>query len=128
MSTDRLSRRERQIMDILFRKGECSAREVLEAMADAPSYSAVRALLAKLVDKGVAGYRQQGKRYLYAPTQDPASARMSALRHLVSTFFDNSPAQAANALLGMRGDRLEADELAELKTLVDRLEREADHD
>ncbi len=115
-------------MDILFRQGECSAREVLEAMADPPSYSAVRALLAKLVDKGVAGFRQQGKRYLYAPTQDTASARKSALRHLVTTFFDNSPAQAANALLGMRGDRLEANELAELKSLVDRLEREAEHD
>ena len=119
-----LSRRESQIMDILHQQGECSAREILRHLPDPPTYSAVRALLAKLVEKRLVGFRSQGKRYLYAPTEDPASARRSALKHLVHTFFEDSPLKAANALLGMRDEDLDDEQLQQLRRLVDQLERE----
>lgn len=112
-------------MDILFRDGELSARGVLARLPDPPSYSAVRALLAKLLEKGRVRYRRDGRRYLYRPAQDPDAARDSALRHLVRTFFGDSPARAANALLGMRDEPLSAAEARELKDLIERLEREA---
>jgi predicted transcriptional regulator len=111
-------------MDILHQLGECSARDVRERLADAPTYSAVRATLSKLVDKGVAAFRIDGKRYLYAPTEDAATAQRSALKHVVRTFFDDSPAKAASALLGMSANDLEEEELEGLRLLVDRLEQE----
>ncbi len=123
-----LSRRERQIMDILFRHRELSARGVLARLPDPPSYSAVRALLSKLLDKGRVRFRRDGRRYLYRPAEDADAARSSALRHLVRTFFGDSPARAANALLGLRDEPLSAAEARELKDLIDRLERESRND
>jgi predicted transcriptional regulator len=118
----KLSRREREIMDILFEHDELSARDILDQMNEPPGYSAIRAMLAKLVQKGSAQFRQSGNRYLYSPTQARSRARESALKHLVKTFFGNSPVQAANALLGMDGERVDAEELEKLRSLIDQVD------
>jgi len=120
----KLSRREREIMDILFELGEVSAREILDQMSEPPGYSAIRAMLAKLVQKGSVQFRQDRNRYLYSPTVARAQARESALKHLVKTFFDNSPALAANALLGMDGDTLDPGELARLRAMVNQIDEQ----
>ena len=120
----KLSRREREIMDILFQLGEASARKILDQMSEPPGYSAIRAMLAKLLQKGSVQFRQDGSRYLYSPKVARSQARESALKHLVKTFFDNSPALAANALLGMDGDSVDTLELARLKAMVDKLDEQ----
>jgi predicted transcriptional regulator len=102
-----LSRRERQIMDILYQRGEASVAEVMEAMSDAPSYSAVRATLRILEDKGHATHREDGPRYVYLPAVRPERAREDALRHVVTTFFSGSPEQAVAALLRMSDTELD---------------------
>jgi len=94
-----LSRRERQIMDALYRLGRATAAEVREALPDAPSDSAVRTHLRILEEKGHVGHTQDGPRYVYTPTVAPEKASRSALRHLVRTFFDGSPERAVAALL-----------------------------
>jgi BlaI family transcriptional regulator, penicillinase repressor len=96
---DQLSRRERQIMDIIYARGQATAAEVTAALADPPSYSAVRALLRILEQKGHLRHQQDGPRYVFLPTVSRDRARRSALRNLVRTFFDGSPAQAAAALI-----------------------------
>ncbi len=96
-----LSRRERQIMDALFRRGEATVAEVMDEMPDPPSYSAVRATLRILEEKGHVVHRQDGPRYVYLPAVEPAEARQDALEHLVRTFFHGSAEQAAVALLRM---------------------------
>ena len=118
----KLSRREREIMDILFELGEASAREIQDQMNEPPGYSAIRAMLAKLLRKGSVQFRQLANRYLYSPTVARARARDSALKHLVKTFFHNSPALAANALLGMDDGAIDEAELARLRALVDQME------
>src|SRR5437667_12174301 len=94
-----LSRRERQIMDALHARGNATAAEVLSALPDPPSYSAVRALLRILEEKGHVRHRREGARYVYVPRTSPESARRSALQRVVSTFFQGSVAQAMAALL-----------------------------
>src|SRR5216117_5529 len=94
-----LSRRERQCLDILFRRGQATVAEVQEALADPPSYSAVRATLNVLVEKGHAQHKQDGPRYLYLPSIPAGSARNAAVQHLVDTFFGDSAEEAAVALL-----------------------------
>ena len=101
---DTLSRRERQIMDILFERGSCSAHDVRDHMPDAPSYSTVRALLAKLLEKDQIGHKQEGAKYIYFPKQKMGAARESALQRLVKIFFGGSTVKAANALLGLNAD------------------------
>ncbi|HYE88417.1 MAG TPA: BlaI/MecI/CopY family transcriptional regulator [Vicinamibacterales bacterium] len=113
-----LSRRERQMLDILYAKGSATAAEVREAMADPPSYSAVRALLRILEEKGHAVHQTQGTRYLYAPAVPRESARTSALSRVVSTFFDGSAAQAAAALVD--SGSLSAEDLTRLSALIER--------
>ncbi|GAB3287127.1 BlaI/MecI/CopY family transcriptional regulator [Parahaliea aestuarii] len=115
-----LSRRERQIMDLLYELGRASARDIHAALPSAPSYSAVRALLAILVDKGQVTFQQEGSRYIYAPAQPLTSARQGALRRLVKTFFGGSTHSAANALLGLGADDLADEELDELAALIER--------
>jgi len=115
---DTLSRRERQILDVLYTRGSATAAEVREALPDAPSYSAVRALLRILEDKGHARHEQQGPRYVYYPQVPRDRARRSALKRLVATFFDGSAAQAAAALIG--SESLSSDELARLSALIDK--------
>ncbi|GJG89563.1 hypothetical protein tb265_47440 [Gemmatimonadetes bacterium T265] len=122
-----LSRRERQILDVLYARGRATAAEVLAALPDAPSYSAVRALLRVLEDKGHVVHEVDdgaGRAYVYRPAVAAARARRSALRHLVTTFFGGSAAQAAAALLDLDGSRLTPDEAARLADLIARARRE----
>jgi len=113
-----LSRRERQILEILFRRGRATAAEVHADMPDRPSYSAVRAQLRTLEEKGHARHEVDQTRYVYLPTTQPAQARRSALRHLVDTFFGGSAARAAAALLDPRSTQLTAEELDDLAARI----------
>ena len=113
-----LSRRERQIMDILYEHEQCSAHEVRDHIPDAPSYSAVRALLAKLLEKGHIEHKQDGPRYIYFPCQAVTNARESALHRVVKTFFGGSRVKAVNALLGLDSNDLDDKELSELTKLI----------
>lgn len=117
-SSDPLSRRERQIMDIIYARGQATAAEVTAALADPPSYSAVRALLRILEQKGHLRHQQDGPRYVFLPTVSRDRARKSALRSLVRTFFDGSSAQAAAALID-QSDLSDAD----FKRLADAIDR-----
>jgi BlaI family transcriptional regulator, penicillinase repressor len=114
-----LSRRERQIMDIVYRRGEATAAQVLAEMSDPPSYSAIRALLRILVDKKHLQHRADGPRYVYSPIVSRQKARASALAQLVNTFFDGSALRAASALLGSSRRKLTKAELDELSALID---------
>ncbi len=99
MNASQLTRRERQIVDILYRLGEATAADVQAELPDPPSYSAVRAQLRLLVQKGLATHYEDGPRYVYQPAVAPEKARETALRHLLKTFFGGSPTQAVAALL-----------------------------
>jgi predicted transcriptional regulator len=118
-----LSRRERQIMDVIYRLGSATAAEVLERLPDPPSYSAVRAMLRVLEEKGHLRHAQEGTRYVYMPTVAREKARRSALAHLVKTFFDGSTESAVAALLD-GPTKLSDDELARLSRLIDSARRE----
>lgn len=119
----RLSRREREIMDIVYRNGEVTAAQVLDAMSDPPSYSAVRAFLRILEDKGHLHHVQDGPRYVYVPTQTRNSAAESALGHLVRTFYDGSVGAAVSALLDSSSTGLSDAELDKLAVLIDEARR-----
>jgi len=127
MSTVRLhavlTKRERQIMDVLYRLGRASAGEILEALPGAPSYSTVRTQLRVLETKGHVRHEEHGLRYVYLPTVPRHSARKSALKHLVDTFFDGSSAKVVAALLGGEGAKLADDDLARIAALVDAARR-----
>jgi predicted transcriptional regulator len=118
-----LSRRERQIMDVIYRLGRATAAEVLERLPDPPSYSAVRAMLRVLEDKGHVRHEQDGQRYVYLPTVAREKARKSALAHLVKTFFDGSVERAVTALLDS-GGRLTDEEYDRLARLIKRARSE----
>ena len=115
-----LSRRERQIVDILYERGQATAAEVQTALPDPPSYSAVRALLRILEDKGHIRHEQDGPRYIYLPTLARDRAKRSALRHVLQTFFNGSAEQALSALLDESDTRLSDQELDRLAKLIDR--------
>ena len=121
-ATDPLSRRERQILDILYAKGSATVADVQDALPDAPSYSAVRALLRILEEKGHARHEAQGTRYLYLPMVPRERARNSALTRIVQTFFDGSAAQAAAALVD--SGSLSDEELSRLSSLIERARKE----
>lgn len=121
-TTDPLSRRERQILDILYAKGTATAADVQEALPDPPSYSAVRALLRILEEKGHARHETQGTRYVYLPMVPRERARNSALTRIVQTFFDGSAAQAAAALVD--SGSLSDEELSKLSSLIERARKE----
>ncbi len=112
-----LTRRERQIVDVLYERGEASVGEVHRALPEAPSYSAVRALLKKLLDKGHASYRKDGVRYIYRPVLARSKARRSALERLVNTFFNGSAADAVASLLGSQR-QISEDELAQIEAML----------
>jgi BlaI family transcriptional regulator, penicillinase repressor len=118
-----LSKRERQIMDALYRLGRADAADIQRAIPEPPSHSAVRALLRILEDKGHVTHDRDGLKYLYAPVVNRQSARRSALRHLVKTFFDGSPADAAAALLDS-GSKLKVEEIDRLQELIDKARKE----
>lgn len=119
-----LSRRERQIMDLLYRQGRATAAEVKTNLPDPPSYSAVRAMLRVLEEKGHVRHVQDGPRYVYAPSVARDRAKRSALRHVVRTFFDGSREQLVAALLDDRSTRLSDDELERLARLIERARQE----
>ena len=119
-----LSRRERQIMDVIYRHGRVTAAEVLAELPDPPSYSAVRAMLRLLEEKGHVRHEQDGPRYVYVPTVNRERARKSALRHLVRTFFDGSTEDAVAALLQSDGGTLSDEELSRLSKLIDAAKKE----
>lgn len=115
-----LSRRERQIMDVLFRMEQATVSDVQAAMPDPPSYSAVRAMLRILEDKGHVRHEQDGPRYLYKPALARERAKKSAMRHLLHTFFDGSHEQAVAALLDEASSTLSDAEFDRLARLIDR--------
>jgi BlaI family transcriptional regulator, penicillinase repressor len=119
-----LGRRERQIMDVVYRRGQASVSEVRSDLPDPPSYSAVRAMLGLLEDKGYLRHRQQGLKYVYIPADDTSKVRNSALEHMVRTFFGGSPERAVAALLEMRDSKLSAKEKQYLSILIKKAEQE----
>jgi predicted transcriptional regulator len=119
-----LSRRERQIMDVIYSSGSATVQEVVSKIPDPPSYSAVRAMLRVLEEKGHVKHREDGPRYVYLPTVPRDEARQSALRQLVRTFFDGSAEQAAAALLGMTGPDLTEQELDRLSEAIEMARKE----
>jgi predicted transcriptional regulator len=121
-ATHDLSRRERQIMDVIYARGQATAAEVADAIPDPPSYSAVRALLRILEEKGYLRHEQRGLRYVFMPTVKRTSARRSALKDLVRTFFDGSVEETVAALLNQR--KLTPEELERLSALIDRARHE----
>ena len=119
-----LTRRERQIMDILYRRGRAAAGDVMEELPEGPSYSTVRTQLRVLEEKGHVRHEEEGLRYVYVPAVPRHSARKSALRHLVNTFFDGSAEKVVAALLGGDLSRLSEDELKRMADLVARARKE----
>ena len=119
-----LSRRERQMMDIIYSRGQASASEVMESLPDPPSYSAVRALLRVLEEKGHLRHKQDGQRYVYSPTVERERAKRSALRRVLQTFFDDSAEDAVAALLDISQEHLSDDELKRMGTLIKQARRE----
>jgi predicted transcriptional regulator len=119
-----LSRRETQIMEIVYELGRATAAEVQSRLPDPPSYSAVRAMLRILEEKGHLGHEQEGPRYVFAPTVPAERARETALRRLVRTFFGGSPENAVAALLDLADRPLEPEELDRLAAMIDDARRE----
>jgi predicted transcriptional regulator len=119
-----LSRREREIMEIVFGTGSATASEVRDRMPDPPSYSAVRATLRILEQKGVLKHEHDGKRYVYRPTLNPNKARRNAIEHLVNTFFDGSAAGAVLTLLELPGSEISTNDLDRMVQLIDRARKE----
>ncbi len=117
-NADQLSRRERQLMDVLYRLEQASAKEVMNNLQDAPSYSSVRTLLGKLVEKGHIDHKRQGSKYVYFPLVARTEASRSALSNLVKTFFSDSPYLAVNSLLDMSVNEMSEQELDELDRLI----------
>jgi BlaI family penicillinase repressor len=119
-----LSRRERQIMDLLYERGKASVGEVMDGIPDPPGYSAVRATLRTLEHKGRVSHEEDGRAYVYRPTLRRDAARKSALTHVLKTFFDNSAEQAVAALLELKGPRLSEAELERVSRMVENAKKE----
>src|SRR5262245_25650270 len=117
-----LSRRETQIMDVVFQLGEATAAEIMERLPEPPSYSAVRALLTILEEKGHLTHRREGARYIYVATLSAEKAKKSALSHLLKTFFDGSASQVVATLLSTHD--LSKEELEELSNLIEQAKKE----
>ena len=111
-------------MDILYQRGKSSASEVREAMPNAPSYSAVRAMLRVLEEKGHVKHRSEGLRYVYVPTVAHEKARRSAVKHLVDTFFSDAPQDVVAALLDVSATRVTREELDRMSEMIERAKRE----
>ena len=119
-----LSRRERQIIDILYRRGRATAAEVMEDLQGEPSYSTVRTQLRVLEEKGHVRHEDDGQRYVYSPAAPRGTVRRSALKHLVETFFDGSVEQAVAALLGGEGSKLTDEQLDRIEQLITKARKE----
>ncbi len=119
-----LSRREREIMDVLHRAGELAAADIQKALTDPPGYSAVRAMLRTLEDKGHIKHREQDLRYVYAPVVSAAQARRSAVSHLLETFFQGSVEEAVSALLAAGDGKLGQPELSRIARMIAQARKE----
>ena len=119
-----LSRRERQIMDILYQRGRATAAEVLSSLPDAPSYSAVRSLLRILEEKGHIRHEEDGVKYVFFPAVTQEKAKKSAMRHVIDTFFNGSPGEAVAALLDDSASKLTKDDLDRLAQLINRTRKD----
>jgi len=119
-----MSRRERQIMDIIYEQQEASAADVMDIMPDSPSYSAVRALLVVLERKGLVKHKAEGRRYLYLPVSSREKVGRTALERVMRTFYDGSVEKAVAALLDGRDAGLSSDELDNLRTMIDEAKKE----
>jgi len=120
-----LSRRERQILDILYRRGRATAAEVMEDLPGDPSYSTVRTQLRVLEGKGHVRHEEEGLRYVYTPAVPRHAARRSALRHLVDTFFEGSTEKTVVALLGSDAARMSDEELDRIAQLIEKARKDA---
>ena len=120
-----LSRRERQIMDILYQRGRATASEIHQSMPDAPTYSAVRAKLRVLEEKGHVRHEEESLRYVYLPTTSRDTARRSAVHHLLSTFFEGSVEAAVAAMLDLSAGDLEPKDLDRIQSLIDQARKES---
>ena len=123
-SQKNLSRRERQIMDIIYQRGQATAAEVLDNLPDPPSYSAVRAMLKVLEDKGHIRHKQQGPRYVFLPKVSREKAKRSAVQHLLQTFFDGSAENAVATLLDVSRSDLSNADLDRLNSLINQAKKE----
>ncbi|HUQ90555.1 MAG TPA: BlaI/MecI/CopY family transcriptional regulator [Bryobacteraceae bacterium] len=119
-----LSRREREILDILYQRGKSSASGVRDAMTDAPGYSAVRAMLRVLEEKGHIRHEAEDLKYVYFPTVPRDKAKRSAVKHLIDTFFKDSPEQVVAALLDVSSTRLTREELDRMAEMIEKAKRE----
>lgn len=114
-----ISRRERQVMDILFRVGKATAEEVMNELPDPPGYSAVRALLVTLEGKGLVKHGKDSRRYVYQPTVPEKKAKRSALKQLIATFFEGSPEKLVASLLDPQDQKLSPEEIERIRKLID---------
>ena len=119
-----LSRRERQVLDVLYRLGRATCAEIQKAMAEPPSYSAVRTFLRILEEKGIVRHEQDGARYVYIPVMEKERASRSAMRHLLNTFFGGSVTQAISALLDEDSKNLSEEDWHRLKAIIQRARKE----
>lgn len=119
-----LGRRERQIMDVIYRRGRASVTDVLAELPDPPTYSAVRGMLRLLEEKGFVRHEQEGLKYLYVPADDTRQVRANALKHMVKTFFGGSPEEAVAALLEMPDSKLSAKDKQVLSQLIKKAQQE----
>jgi BlaI family penicillinase repressor len=121
-----LSRRERQMMDILYQRGKASAQEIMDALPDPPTYSAVRAKLRVLEEKGHVRHQEESLRYVYLPVVARESARKSALRHMVSTFFAGSVQDTVAALLDLSASKLSGADLDRIASMIEQAKKEGE--
>jgi len=123
LEDDRVSARERQVMDILFRLGRATAEEVMRELAEPPGYSAVRALLATLESKGLVKHGKESRRYVYQPAVPEKRAKRTALNRLLATFFEGRPEKLVAALLDPRDLQLSQEEIDRIRKLIDEKEK-----
>ena len=121
---EKLSRRERQIMDVLYERGKATAAEILAALPDPPSYSSIRALIKVLEDKGHVKHQEDGPRYVFTPSVPRSKARRNAVKHLLQTFFDDSAGEAVASLLGLSAGKLKPEELDKIEELIARARKD----
>ncbi len=122
-STEQLSRRERQVMEILHRRGEATVTEIMQALPDPPSYSAVRSILRILGEKALIAHKEDGPRYVYSPARPTDKARDDVLAHVVHTYFGGSAEQAVTALLRLSDADVDDAEIARLRDRIRRARR-----
>ncbi len=122
--TPELARRERQIMDVIFKLGEATVGEVLERLPDPPSYSSVRTIIRKIESKGLLTHRQDGKRYVYRAKQSRETASRTALQKLMDVFFSGSAPDTVAAIMDVSAKTLDPDDLDRISKIIERARKE----